>query len=147
MRYLNWPRVILSGVVWWFSYNLLMALAWLVVLKDYGIREFHPILGSDAHTGFQLAVFLVTVSMAIFAAWLYAAIRPRFGQGMRTAVYVGIALWLNWGVLPNWAAEPKGGLAAELAGKFVVIVGACLVAAAVYKEKPVRDALATVEGE
>jgi len=30
----------------------------------------------------------------IIAVWLYAAIRPRFGAGLRTAIAAGAAVWL-----------------------------------------------------
>lgn len=32
--------------------------------------------------------------MAIVAVWLYAAIRPRFGSGPRTAAIAAVAVWL-----------------------------------------------------
>lgn len=36
----------------------------------------------------------VTFIMGITSIWLYAAIRPRFGAGIRTAVIAGIAVWV-----------------------------------------------------
>jgi hypothetical protein len=32
--------------------------------------------------------------MGIVAVWTYAAIRPRFGPGAKTAAYAGAVLWL-----------------------------------------------------
>ncbi|MCU0247841.1 MAG: hypothetical protein MUC42_14820 [Bryobacter sp.] len=32
-------------------------------------------------------------AMGIFAVWVYAAIRPRFGPGAKTAVIAGLAAW------------------------------------------------------
>jgi len=39
--------------------------------------------------------FLVgaTFLIGFVAVWLYAAIRPRFGPGPKTAVYAGLAVW------------------------------------------------------
>lgn len=34
------------------------------------------------------------VLIGFLLAWLYAAMRPRFGPGMMTAVYAGLVLWL-----------------------------------------------------
>ena len=37
---------------------------------------------------------LVSFAMTIIAVWLYAAIRPRFGAGVRTATIAAGAVWL-----------------------------------------------------
>jgi hypothetical protein len=37
--------------------------------------------------------------VGILGLWLYAAIRPRFGPGPRTAVIAGLVLWLTLGFL------------------------------------------------
>ena len=42
------------------------------------------------------------LAMGIAVTWLYAAIRPRFGPGPRTALVAGTAMWLFayvWGYL------------------------------------------------
>ncbi|MEK7400747.1 MAG: hypothetical protein AABZ80_00125, partial [Gemmatimonadota bacterium] len=35
------------------------------------------------------------VVMAFVLAWLYAAMRPRFGPGMKTAVYAALPVWIS----------------------------------------------------
>jgi hypothetical protein len=30
----------------------------------------------------------------IFGVWLYAGLRPRFGQGLKTALLVGLSIWI-----------------------------------------------------
>src|ERR1044072_5856008 len=42
---------------------------------------------------------LLDVVAGIFLIWLYAAIRPRFGAGVRTAVIAGLAGWFSPGLL------------------------------------------------
>ena len=37
---------------------------------------------------------IIDFLMGIVAVWTYAAIRPRFGAGAKTAVYAGAVLWL-----------------------------------------------------
>src|SRR5215467_1415854 len=37
----------------------------------------------------------------IVNVWLYAAIRPRFGPGVKTAVWAGVFVWLSTYALPN----------------------------------------------
>lgn len=35
----------------------------------------------------------ITFVLGILAVWTYAAIRPRFGAGPKTALYAGLAVW------------------------------------------------------
>lgn len=53
--------------------------------------------------GNQIVWFVITgFVLGIAAVWFYAAIRPRFGPGPRTALLAGFAVWffagLLWGV-------------------------------------------------
>jgi hypothetical protein len=43
-----------------------------------------------------------------FLVWLYAAIRPRFGAGVRTALITGFAGWFLAGLLCNLIQLPNG---------------------------------------
>jgi len=45
--------------------------------------------------GFVVLMFLV----GIFTVWLYAAIRPRYGAGPKTAVCAGLAVWIIYDLL------------------------------------------------
>ncbi len=45
-------------------------------------------------SGGAIAMFTVTtLLMGIFTVWLYAAIRPRFGPGPKTAICAGLIVW------------------------------------------------------
>ena len=79
---------------------------------------------------------LMSLLLGFAGVWLYAAIRPRFGAGPRTALLAGVALWvmnklavgfdfaaLGIFPLPLLLALQIGGLAALLGG---VMVGARL---------------------
>ena len=48
-----------------------------------------PALGGSAIGGFVFFAFL----LGIVTVWLYAAIRPRFGAGAKTAVIAGLFVW------------------------------------------------------
>jgi hypothetical protein len=52
-------------------------------------------------------VFLDFIA-GIFLVWLYAAIRPRFGAGFRTALIAGFAGWFFAGLLCNLIQLPNG---------------------------------------
>lgn len=50
--------------------------------------------GLGAPTAGQLVVgAIITVAYGIILIWIYAAIRPRFGPGPRTAVIAGLTFW------------------------------------------------------
>jgi hypothetical protein len=53
------------------------------------------------HVGMRFAV-------GLGAVWLYAAIRPRFGPGPRTAALAGLALWLFTYVFSLLGITPYG---------------------------------------
>jgi hypothetical protein len=40
--------------------------------------------------------------------WVYAAIRPRFGAGVKTAVIAGVAVWFFIGLLNTISQAPMG---------------------------------------
>jgi hypothetical protein len=51
-------------------------------------------LGRPAMGGSTIAIFVIMgFALGIAAVWTYAAIRPRFGAGARTAVCAGLLVW------------------------------------------------------
>jgi hypothetical protein len=76
----------------------------------------------------------------IVAVWLYAAIRPRFGAGLATAIRAGVVVWFLGTLLPNATFMYVGGLFSKhlalyttLGGLVEVVVGT-IAGAALYKE-------------
>ena len=41
-----------------------------------------------------VSLIVMTFVLGIASVWLYAAIRPRFGAGARTAILAGLAVWV-----------------------------------------------------
>ena len=140
MTQINWFRVVLGGVVWCVTYNLLTGAAWFAFLHSWGDPSFHPLLGAPQppSTGRVASFLLLTLAMGIFAMWFYAAIRPRYVARRVTFAYVGIALWLVWGLLPNWpsptTSSALGSLLAELVSKLAVLIIATAAGAQLYRE-------------
>jgi len=72
--------------------------------------------------------------------WVYAAIRPRFGAGVLTAIYAGVAVWFIGTLLPNLSFMWVAGLFSKhltlytTAGALVEVVLGAVVGAALYKE-------------
>ena len=46
------------------------------------------------------ALFAILICYGLVLVWVYAAIRPRFGPGPKTAIIAGLVLWtLVWALL------------------------------------------------
>lgn len=79
--------------------------------------------------------------MGLLIAWVYAAIRPRFGAGPRTAILAGFFTWFCGYIFP-WVRLapiiPSGGLAGGILLSVWAMLG-CIVggwlAGWVYREK------------
>lgn len=88
----------------------------------------------------------------IVAVWLYAAIRPRFGAGVKTAITAGLVVWILGYLVPNLALMYVPHLFSRhltlytTLGGLVEIVVATVAGAAVYKEAGVAaQSAATAE--
>lgn len=96
--------------------------------------------GRPFNEGAAFTVFtLLSVVAAIFALWLYAAIRPRYGPGPSTALRAGVAHWVIGILLPTLVGVrllrlPMRFLIAEVIAAFASFVAATVVAAWRYQE-------------
>ena len=98
-----------------------------------------PAIGGGAIGIFVLLCFALGISVV----WLYAAIRPRYGAGPRTAICAGLAVWWFSFVFPQvgnvaMGFFPAGVTAAATVWGLAEIVIASLVGARVYQE-PARS--------
>ncbi|MEJ2204615.1 MAG: hypothetical protein P8170_10930 [Gemmatimonadota bacterium] len=82
--FLNVSEGILNGALLMDDYQ--------VLTQDYGLTE-----ASWAMAGYILGAFV----FGFFLAWLYAAIRPRFGPGWKTGAIAGTALWVVGYLVPG----------------------------------------------
>jgi hypothetical protein len=59
-------------------------------------------LGLEPAGGGQIGVFVVLMFVVgVVMVWLYAAMRPRFGPGARTAVLAGLVVWFLSRLIPS----------------------------------------------
>ena len=70
---------------------------------------------------------------------MYAAIRPRFGAGVRTAVYAGLIAWAFSSLLPNTSWYVTGVFSGRLMlyttlFNLVELVAGAIIGCALYKE-------------
>lgn len=100
MASINWTRVLLgglvAGVIVDISEGLLngvfLAQDWANAMKAIGKPE---ISGSAI-----ASLNVMGLAIGIFAVWLYAAIRPRFSAGPKTALGAGLAVWIIGYLVP-----------------------------------------------
>ena len=134
MSQLNMGRIVTSGLAAGLVMNLIDALTNGVVLGERWRQETAALnpglitkMGGGATAGWVVVDFLV----GILLVWVYAAARTRLGPGARTAVTVGIVVWLiSHAAYSSYAfmglysaglvfASSIGGLIAILAGAYV----------------------------
>ena len=139
MGKINWNRVILGGLVAGVIINIFeFALHGAVIAKDMdaAVRA----LGREVG-GKELLMFLVWgFLVGIFAVWLYAAIRPRYGAGPKTALCAGAAVWglgyLLASVTPiALHLFPRRLMAIGLAVGIVEVLAGTLAGAWLYREE------------
>jgi len=93
MGSINVTRMLLGGLLAGLVLNIgeyvlnaiILEAQWSAFMAESGMDEFG--------TG-QLASFaIITFLFGIVLIWIYAAIRPRFGPGPKTAVIAGLTMW------------------------------------------------------
>ena len=99
MEKINIKMVLLGGLVAGLVLNigefilngLVIHDAWMEWTKSMNLPE----MGGNEITFYVIWSFIT----GIVLVWLYAAIRPRFGAGVRTAVIAGLFIWFSMWVL------------------------------------------------
>jgi hypothetical protein len=94
MGTINMGRVILGGLLAGLVFNLGETVFNLFLFGEQ-MEAAMQRLGLAMPGGGAIAVYIVMGFVGgIATVWLYAAIRPRFGPGPKTAVFAGLAVWL-----------------------------------------------------
>ena len=90
MGKINYSRVLIGGIVAGIIFLLLDVLGFMLMnmdmeawLTQHGLVE-PP----------MWVFYLTDILFGIIAVWLYAAIRPRFGPGWKTAMIAGVFMWV-----------------------------------------------------
>lgn len=101
MGKINTARVIMGGLLAGLVINIGEFILNAVLLEEQmtealGKLNLEP-AGGQAIMWFVLMGF----ALGIVTVWLYAAVRPRFGAGARTAVITGLVIWLLFYVGPS----------------------------------------------
>ena len=140
MGKINTSRVLVGGIVAGLVSDVLgyivdgqfLAPQWADGMKALG----HSSFSSNQWIWFNL----LGLVGGIVTIWVYAAIRPRFGPGPKTAVCAGVVAWILAALLPNVSFMWFGGLFAHqlttltTLGALIEIVVGALAGAALYQE-------------
>jgi hypothetical protein len=140
MGKINVGRLILGGIVAGIVNDILgygvdgwlLAQGWANAMKALGHGQ------SSLNTFILLN--LVGIVAGFVALWIYVAIRPRFGPGVKTAIYAGVASWVLGALLPDASFMYATGLFPRhltlytTIGALVEISVATIIGAALYKE-------------
>lgn len=101
MGKINVGRLILGGIVAGIAIDLLGYFVdgiWLAPSWTNGMA----LLGRTAFSPAQITWFnVIGFLTGIVAIWVYVAIRPRFGPGVKTALCAGLAVWVLAVLFPN----------------------------------------------
>ncbi len=141
MSKINWNGVILGGILAGIIIDVGEFLLHGVVLGPEW-REVMEALGRPLQETVGNMLFYVVLGLGygMLAVWLYAAIRPRYGAGPRTALYAGVGVWLLGYLLPTLVWVPMGLfpgrlLRIALLGGLAEILVATLAGDWLYKEQ------------
>lgn len=140
MGKMNVRRLILGGIVAGMVFNLLDYFVDVVILGPQWTEGFRA-LGHNGFTSSQLIGSSLTGFVGgTVAVWIYAGIRPRFGAGLKTAIYAGLAVWVLGILLPNlifmriFGLFPTHLTLMTTLGALIETVPGAVVGAAIYKE-------------
>jgi hypothetical protein len=103
MTSINWNRVLLGGLVAGVIVDISEGLLNGVFLAQDWANAMKALSKPEVSASGIAAFNVMGLAIGIFAVWLYAAIRPRFGAGPKTALGAGLATWVIGYVLPSVA--------------------------------------------
>jgi hypothetical protein len=95
---MNTKKVLLGGLAAGVVLNIIDYVVLGIVLADRMKTEadaFKPGTSALMNSGGAMKIYIITdFVLGILLVWTYAAIRPRFGPGLRTASAAAILFWL-----------------------------------------------------
>jgi hypothetical protein len=142
MGQINWNRVLLGGIV---AGVIIDVVQWLLngIVLGPEWRQAMLALGRPLQENPTTMMFYVVLGFVygVVAVGLYAAIRPRFGAGPKTAILTALSVWMLGYCLPTVTWLPMGLFPRHLVVMAVLIglvgiIMATVVGAWLYQESP-----------
>jgi len=141
MGKINWSRVILGGLLAGLIINVIDFLVNTFLLKERWAAAMEALRRPGTMSSPQIIAFLVVgFLLGIMMLWLYAAIRPRYGAGVKTALCAGTAVWVLACLLPTLTPMilhifPRRLMAIGVVVGLVELVLGAVAGAWLYKEQ------------
>lgn len=108
MGKINMGRVVAGGLLAGLVLNVFDFVIHGWLLMDQW-NEAMAALGKGEMSGSAIVWYvLFDFVLGIAAVWLYAAIRPRYGAGPKTAAWAGLFVWFLVGLMFNLGQIPSG---------------------------------------
>jgi len=140
MGKINIGRVILGGIVAGIVADALDYLVDGLWLGPLWMNDM-SLLGHDTFTASMWIGFdILGIVSGIVAIWIYAAIRPRFGAGLQSAIRAGVVVWILGVLVPNASFMYVAGLFSRhltlytTLGGLVEVLAGTIAGAWLYKE-------------
>ena len=144
MGRIAWGRVLLGGVVAGIVFNAfefvlhgrILAEAWASAMLALGKTAGEM----EAAQSTSMPLLILWAFLAcLFGTWLYAAVRPRFGPGPKTAFLAGIVTWFGVTLMPAiestaFALYPGSLVNTWVIGELIGLVVSVFIGAWIYKE-------------
>jgi hypothetical protein len=136
---INWARVFLGAIVC-FVASFILQMVWGLVMEKRIMAAISEELRQRMMSPESMAIFVAFSFLVSFVAiWIYAAIRPRYGPGPRTAIVAGVMVWALTGVsatVTHWSLRimPSNLLAICLVWALIATVLATMAGAWAYRE-------------
>jgi hypothetical protein len=154
MGKINWARVVLGGIVAGVVASVLTGALWLLGSARWVpvVQPHVAVIGpgqSIPSTGFLVISGVAGIVLSIIMTWLYAAIRPRYGPGPKTAAIAGFALYLfavgSDAIWIPMTAFPTQAAVEMIVGCLPIFIISAIAGAAIYNE-PAQAAAARTSG-
>ena len=139
MNKINLGRALLGGLVAGLVISIGNFLINRVLLRDAMNTEFARLHVREPGTDFIAKAVVLTIILGIAIVYLYAAIRPRFGPGVKTAICAGLMAWFfailyAGGVLGMLFRMPLDLIAKRIVLGLIVYAIGAVAGAWLYKE-------------
>jgi hypothetical protein len=137
---MNTKKILLGGLVAGVVMNIIDVIVNVVIFGEQWkiqTQALHVDMSKAQCAG--ICWMLVDFALAFILVWLYAAIRPRFGAGMKTATFAGLVVWAvghlmlaSYTFMGLYSCSLITGSAI---GALVATLAAAYAGCALYKEK------------
>jgi hypothetical protein len=139
MGHINFGRVVLGGLLAGLVIDISEALLNGVVFAEE-MNAMMVALNKPPIDGSMVGLFvLLGFGLGVVLIWLYAAIRPRLGPGVQTAICAGLTVWGLAYLYPNLTAFiihlfPRRMLVIQTTWGLVELIVAAIAGAWLYRE-------------